>query len=669
VSQPGGDVSYTGGELERRPEGLPEPPPENLPVPYRRGGGTNVVDWAEFGAWARGRGVVLSGMLLIAAQLIWKAAFLSHFYFWQDDYHFLELALGHSFSWSYLTYIGAGHLSPGDYAIYWVVARTALYNWTLAATITVVLLAAAGVAALRLLRTLFGNRPAILIPLTVYLLTPLTMPDIRWWSSSLESVPLQIATFMALHAQVCYVRTRKFRHALAAAAWLLFGLAFFEKALILPLLLLAVTSGFLLQGRWPAAIWRALVTYWRGWALQLWLVAGYLIVLATSLRTSSVQPGIPGSSGGVFTFIGEIIKDTFVPGAIGGPWQWFPSSDAEYAYSAPPAALAWLALAVAAAIIGASILQRRHAWRAWAILALWLAGADVAPVLLGRITELGPTVLGLETRYVADAAPVLAVCLGLAFLPVTGRQDAGRRSLGLSASGSQTVRLAAAGLVGAFIIGSVWSVQAFQNVTSSLPDRLYIANARLAVNEAPAGTVIADQPVPTGLMLGTFGAASYAARVIGPMESAGSAARIRWTANPDGTIDHLMVFGQDGRLHQAVIYGQPSVPLAAGRSCQAVRHGQAVVAFASPAPAGTKTLHLAYLAAASANGKSLTVRYGSATRLLTVRPGLHNAYLPELGSAASVTVSGPALAGVCVGGLQAGAVVPAVSGLVIPAAY
>ena len=145
-------------------------------------------------------------------------------------------------------------------------------------------------------------------------------------------------------------------------------------------------------------------------------------VLRVALRTSSVQPGIPGTSAGIWSFISEMVKDTFVPGAIGGPWQWFPSGDAEYAYSAPPVALDWLALIVAVAVVAGSIWSRRYAWRSWAILAAWLAAADIAPVLLGRISELGPTVLGLETRYVADAVPVLAICVGLAFFPVAGNR-------------------------------------------------------------------------------------------------------------------------------------------------------------------------------------------------------------------------------------------------------
>jgi hypothetical protein len=660
-------VSQRGGELERLPG--------STPVPYvqgqRSGEIANVVDWPEFVAWARNRGIVLFGLVLIAAQLIWKSIFLSHYFFYQDDFHFMELALGHSFTWSYLTLVGAGHLFPGVYAICWVVARIALYNWAFAATITIVMLAAASLAALRLLRTLFGSRPAILVLLLIYLLCPLVMMDTRWWSAAIELLPLQLAIFMALNAQVHYVRTGRFRHAIAAAAWLAFGLIFNEKALILPLLLFAISSGFLMEGPWPAAIVRCLVKYWRSWAVEAAMLAGYAVVFASSLHASTVQPKIPDTAAGVFTLIWELVKDTFVPGAIGGPWQWFPTSDAQYASSAPPAMLAWLSLIVAGAVIMASIWSRRQAWRAWAILGGWLLAADVAPVVVGRIAEITPGVLALQTRYVADAVPVLAICVGLAFLPLAGQPETSRRRP-VGADGGQTARLVAAGLVGAFVIGSVWSVQDLQNTTSGLMSRLYVQNAEAAVAQAPAGTVIVDSLVPSALMIGAFGKYARTSMVIGPMESAGDAARIRWTSQPDGTIDHLMVFGPDGRLHQAALYGPASVPFPAKRGCQRVRRGRTVVQFTSPTYSGPGVLRIAYLASAAVNGDVVTVSYGGSTQVLTVKAGLHAAYFPVRVSARSVTVSGisgAAVTGLCVGAMQAGFIVPASSGPVIPAAY
>src|SRR5260370_36509040 len=61
----------------------------------------------------------------------------------------------------------------------------------------------------------------------------------------MESVPLQLAIFMALTSHVYYVRTGRTRHLVWAGVWVAFGLLFFEKALVLPLLLVAITAGFL----------------------------------------------------------------------------------------------------------------------------------------------------------------------------------------------------------------------------------------------------------------------------------------------------------------------------------------------------------------------------------------------------------------------------------------
>src|SRR5262249_7060314 len=165
------------------------------------------VDVQAFLAWLQRHQVALGGFVLIAAQLAWKAQILSHLYFTQDDFYNLDLASQSPLSWHYLTYVGIGHLMIGPRAIIWAVARISLYDWGLAASVVIVLQACSSLAALRLLRTLFGPRPVILIPLLVYLISPLAVPDLGWWSAALESVTLQLAIFMALNAHVLYLRT------------------------------------------------------------------------------------------------------------------------------------------------------------------------------------------------------------------------------------------------------------------------------------------------------------------------------------------------------------------------------------------------------------------------------------------------------------------------------
>src|SRR5258708_25735541 len=106
---------------------------------------------------------------------------------------------------------------------------------------------------------MLGNRPAILLRWGFALPTPLSFPNSTWWLLPAEAIPLQIALFMSLNAHLHYVWTRRIRHAVVAAAWLLFGLAFFEKSAVIPPLLFAVTAAFiikrkgLLSASWIAA--------------------------------------------------------------------------------------------------------------------------------------------------------------------------------------------------------------------------------------------------------------------------------------------------------------------------------------------------------------------------------------------------------------------------------
>jgi hypothetical protein len=620
----------------------------------------SVVGWLEVADWIRRHWVVLVGLVMIAAQLVWKAFFLNHFFFWQDDFHDLDLGLDHGFNWGYLVHMGSGHLIPGVYALSWVLARMGLYDWALASGLTLLILAAASLAALRLLRTLFGARPAILVPLAVYLITPLTLPDLGWWSSAVESLPLQLATFMALNSHVWYVRSSRFRHAVAAAIWLAVGMIFFEKGVVLPLLLFAVTSAFFVDGRWVAALARCLAAYWRAWLLYAAVLGGYVALVAVQLHTSSAKPGVPGPYRDVLTFMNELLKNTFVPGALGGPWQWFPSG--ALAYSAPPAGLEWLSWIVAAAVVVASIWNRKYAWRAWAILAGWLVAADMAPVAIGRIKVLSGAVLGLETRYVADAVPVLAICLGLAFWPVTGRPDT-RRFRREPARNSQFVTAAAGAVLGAFILGSLWSAQAYQSATTSASARAFITNARAALSAAPHGTVIVDQQVPATLTFGTFGLYSYASKVVGEMARGVRASRLRWTRRPVGNIDHLMVFGPDGRLRLAAPYGAIGRP-PAGHACWPQTGHKVTVRLARQATvSGTSTLHIAYLAAATGPAK---VSFAGQTQPLELRRGLHNTYLTVQGSGSSFVVRGLGSNRLCIGGASVGVLLPLNSGGAIP---
>ncbi len=622
-------------------------------------------DWSRQLAALRRHRVTLACLALIVGSLIWKAAFLSHYFYRQDDFWIFDTALRGGLNWGLIGRSwGAGQFIPGAATLSWALANVALYNWAAGAVVELVMIAGAGLAAWRLLRTLFGNRPAILIPLVVYLMCPLTFPDYSWWIAGVETIPLQIAIFMALTAHVHYVWTGRYRHAVAAAGWLVFGLIFFEKAAAIPLLLFVVTAAFLLgRKRLLPATRQSVVQFWRGWLLYLGVLAAYGVLLGLALRNSTVQPGVPSSARAVGTFSWGLVYRTLLPGLLGGPWHWYHLAASAYAFSSPPSWLAWASLVAVLAIVAATILTRRRAWRAWAILAIWVVLADMVPIIIGRLQVPGVAALfAMDTRYVADAAAVLVVVIGLACWPLASPAAEGASAPKQREFFTGRWKLVAVVVVAVIGASSVWSVQKFASLTGDTIARTYIANARMALAQVPSGSVILDRQVPSGVMLGIYHHDSFASVVLGPMSHRG--AQITWTAQPVGNIGRLKLFGPDGRLYPAAIEGSTSVPFSGRRSCVTAKRTQLVIPFPAPSVSYARVLRIDYRASPAIAGQSVTVTYGGITSQLMLRSGLNNAYLAVSGSAADVAVQAQTGAGLCVYDAVAGYFVPAVGGAI-----
>ncbi len=600
----------------------------------------------------RRRPVLIAAIVMVLAQVIWRERFLSHLYFLREDFFNSDLARESGFTWHYLTYVGAGHLMIGERAIIWVLVRVSLYGWHLAMLVTLAFTLAAGLAAFRMLRTLFGERPVILALLGVYLLIPLTIASLGWWTEALESVPLQLAMFLAIDSQVRYLRTGARRSLIATIVWVVVGLIFFEKALVLPLVLLAV-GAFVAPGQsWLAGARYVLLRCWREWLALVALLAVYAVVLLTALHTSFVQPHAPASAQSVTTFSWGLVKDSLLLATLGGPWHWYPLPGNWYAIAAAPVEFEWIAIVVAVAVVAVSIWRRHLAWRAWAILAGWLVLADMLPVVISRL-DFYPLLRALDTHYVADAVPVLVLCLGLAFLPVVDEQQAASSPLADSAAsqrryryGEHAWRSAAAALFAVFLVGSIWSAQAYSRLVTGAPAATYISFATAAIEQATPGTPVVNSAVPPDV---SFQAAdASAARVVGDIDPG----ELRWISHPNGTIDRLQILGLDGILHPAWVYGASSGP-GPRHGCWPVRNGQATVRFFQSSPYLTTLLRIGYIWGAPSSGL-IEVKFGKVTRSLIVHHGLHSAYLPVTGAVTNFTVTGFTGRKLCVGDAEAG---------------
>ena len=607
--------------------------------------------WSEFSARVlRGNHVALAAYTLIALQLVWKAAVLRHFYFWQDDFTYFDRAVHMGLTWKYLTTIQAGHLDPGPFALAWAVGRISEYNWTLVAGLMLAILLASCLALLRLLRTLFGNRPAILILLVIYLLCPLTIPDLVWWSNGIEGVGLQLAIFMCLDAHIRYLRTGRVRSLIAAAVWVLVGMLFSDKGLVLPFVLFGLTAAYFAEGSWLRAALRSGARYWRAWAIYGGLLVVYGVVFLIQLAAPGARPTKIGTPRDVGTFVTDLMKDSFVPGAFGGPWRWF--GNGIDAFATPPEALMRLALFAAVAVIAITIWYRKYAWRAWAILAFWLLIADMAPIIVGRTVLLDPALtvfLGLDTHYVSDAVPILVVCLGLAIWPVTGRPDH-RRTRPLRPMPPQVAPALTGFVLAAFVIGSVYSVQTYVGATTSRAGRSFIATARQALAAVPAGTTVVDQLAPPSVMAALLlGPIGYQDQVIGSM----AVGKIRWVRAPYGVIKDLKVFTSDGRLWPAAVVGVYSRLIPGGAGCWPASQDAISVPLNAAATVtnGPWTLRLSYIAT---KAQRVSVSFGGQSEPLVLKAGENTAYAPVQGSGSSVEIYSPDPQALCVGNLAVG---------------
>ncbi|NRQ39334.1 hypothetical protein HII36_47060 [Nonomuraea sp. NN258] len=593
--------------------------------------------------WLRGDIVLAAGLAMVAAQCVWKFELVRRTYFRQDDFMFIVRGLENQLTWDYLMRIDGGHMAPGPFALQWVIGRLGAYNDQLAHLFTIALLLAAGLALLRLLRLLFGSRPAILVPLGFYLLTPMTIPSLSWWAVVLGAMPFQIALPMALSSHVLYTRTKRLRHAVAAAAWTLFAMAFFLKAPFILVLAFVLTLGWLDR--------RGTL---RVWLLYFAVLAGYTALFLVQLLTSqhyaneTVKLSVPGPEA-VGRFGWQLLSNALVPTSLGGPWRWTPIGD-DYAIAAPPAASVWAGLGVAVLVIAVSVWLRRRAWLAWLLLFGYFGLADIVPIMIARLEQLGPELAGLELRYISSTSMVAAVAIGLAFIPVKGEQEPWLRS-------ARGLRWAWVPLAAAFTAGSVWSVAAYGQLPLGRNVKSYVETARLALALAPKDAVVLDTYVPEKVAIPYFfGDYALNSKVLGPVAPPG----ITWTRRLSGQVRDPLILDAQGRLRPLVVDGVSIPPRG---DCTQVGGQEVRLPLPRPIEDGEWTVQVSYLNQAPT---TLSVRVGLARSDVPAGDGLGTSFGRFRGGGAEVTVRTLDGRGACVGEIRIGTPVPAEGGTPSP---
>lgn len=363
--------------------------------------------------------VVAAGAGLILAMLIFRGWALFRSFFYLDDYNLLISAHGARLDGAYLAEPYNSHLMPGGRLIAWLVEHSGQLNWSLAATFTLVGQLLAGAAALWMLVTLFGARWPILAPLALYLTSAMTIPAMMWWTASLNQVPLQSTFFFSVGAWVCYLRGRRLRWLAVTVLALCLGLFFYVKALLVfPVLAFIALAYFASGGPW--ARFRTVVRrYWPA-VLVGALAAGGYVGYYLSHVTAPFTETTPRL---VAILADSMIGEAFMTAVVGGPWDWDPRA-APNAFADPPqwgVHLAWVAVVL---VVLYAFFRRRGTLRAWALLGIYLAG--LLTLLVNSRAPVYGRIIGLEYRYLTDAACAVALCTGLAFLSVRGAEQPSR---------------------------------------------------------------------------------------------------------------------------------------------------------------------------------------------------------------------------------------------------
>jgi hypothetical protein len=285
------------------------------------------------------------------------------------------------------------------------------------------------------------------------------------------------------------------------------------------------------------------------------------------------------------------------------------------------------------------------------------------PVILARVGKLSAAFLGMDLHYLADAVPVLVICLGLAFLPVTGEERPYRAAL------PRRLPIAAALIVVicCFLVGSFWSETTYQEGVSagSASVSSYIATAEAAIKQAttqlPGGAVIATSPLPASVMdPALLGKAAWTAPVIGPLIPRGSG--LAFVGQQPATARPVLMFDNLGRLLPAVDVGATTVPPKSDKGCWRVSSQAASVRVYAP-------YNWIWVAKVVYTGAATTLQftYDGITHNVAAPGGTDDVYFPASGTGSTAYISGltPGLSG-CVSSVTMGNLNPSPTAYPMP---
>jgi len=567
------------------------------------------------------------GLILVGASLVWRGWIAFQGYFSNDDFVFAYLAAVKPLSWDYLLRGHAGHLMPGAFLITWLLDKVAPLSFPAAMAVVLAFQTATSLALLRLLKLLFGFRAAILIPLTLYLFSPITLEPFVWWAAALNHLPMQLGMVLAVDSLVRYLRTNDRRWAFATVGSVVFALLFFEKSLLIVPFLFLFAAFFFTDGSVIHGLRTVLLQHLRLWGTLAVIGIGYYAVYRATANFEFKYSPAPGST---VNLTGTMIGTSLLPGLVGGPWNWLPVGSSG-GVANPPDVGRWLSWEIMVGAILLSVLVRRRAARAWVLLGGYVA-LDVVLLAIGRLSWIGP-VIGQAYRYLADAVIPASLCLGLAFIPLIGEKNPFTPWMKFVVQRVPGVRIVATvtGVIvlNLYLLSAGISTASFTSLWANNTAKAYVANVQSAFASAKPGTVLLDEPVSDLVLSGQFIPHYSEAQIFAP---------IRGKVKYGSSVTALYGFDSAGHLVPKAVGGIETLPGPLSGCGYAVLPGsQTVLQLPLVVPPLVLTVKVAYLAGADT---PLTVGLGTSSVTVPLTKGLNDVYFRMEAGGGQVVLSG-----------------------------
>lgn len=372
------------------------------------------------------RGAFLGAAGLVAALYLGVRAWaLVPSWFYADDHRLLGQAQGSSLGPAYLLEPFDSQFMPFGRAIAWLVSHDLGGNvvepsWATAVTVSLLLATGVAASSLWMLTVAFGPRWEVLVLYVLALASTTALPAAMWWAASLNQLPLLIVWSSGVAAGLRYLQTRRAVWIGVLVVLLALGFLAYVKTVVIVVVLAYLAIAYFARGSLRARVVDVATSCAPAVAAVSALAIGfmgYYVLAVPSAVTDSSVAGIAGP------LADRLLGTSWAAAATGGPWRW-DDANAPVSITDPPDWAVHLSWVVIALVVAYSVLRRSGTGRGWGLVVLGLL-MDYALLLTTRAPGFG-AVAGNEMRYLTEASLVLALGLGLVFLPLRSALDPSR---------------------------------------------------------------------------------------------------------------------------------------------------------------------------------------------------------------------------------------------------